>query len=90
MNNTEANEQNTVGVDENNKYKFSKTIKIINILLAFFSLFVSCYAVKTSKDLSKYQVEQARLPAVVCLNQNMTASFKRGYDGEIIKYKIGV
>ena len=36
MNNTETNEQNTAGVDKNKKYKFSKTIEIINILLAFF------------------------------------------------------
>ncbi len=86
MNNTELNEQNIGGVDENKKYRFSKTIEIINVFLVIVSLLVSCHAIKTSKDLLQYQVEQERLPVVVCLNQNMTTSFKRGYDGEVANF----
>lgn len=50
------------------------------------SLGLSAYAIKTSKDVSLYQVEQERLPRVTCLNQSISIKIKRDESGNIYDF----
>ena len=69
------------------KTKLSFLLNCINVLCVILSLILSWYAIHSANKLAIYQVEQERLPSVVCLNQDVKVNFEIDYYDMINSYK---
>ncbi len=81
--NIDINKTNNKNDIKKNNSKFFVYLELVNTFLVVVSLCISAYAIYNSNKLLIYQVEQDRLPRVVCLDQSMTTSLKRDSYGDI-------
>ena len=67
------------GYIEMKRVRLPVILNCINVLCVISSLVLSGYAIHSANKLAIYQVEQERLPSVVCLKQEIKADFETDY-----------
>lgn len=75
------------GYIEMKRVRLPVILNCINVLCVISSLVLSGYAIHSANKLAIYQVEQERLPSVVCLKQEIKADFETDYYDIINDYK---
>lgn len=78
-------EKKDSGKGNSTESTFSKVTTILNIVILVISLGISWIAIDTSRELARYQIEQERLPNVVCLNQEVVLQFEVDSFDDVIK-----